>query len=328
MLPVSPTPATSDAPKKWFTQTIDARNERECDILAAGAVVWRKTTEGEIEVLLEHRPNYDDWSLPKGKLDSGESPLLAAVREIYEETGYHVRLGKFLRRIHYPNSRKNVEKVVYFWSAEAVGGEFVPNGEVDKVAWVSVEKALTKTDYSTDVKVLKRFSQIDPTWHPLVLVRHARAGVRENTLEDVLRPLDPIGRQQAGLIADTAKAYGITSIYTADRVRCEQTVIPAARLLNLPLKIARVLSEESYLVHPDDTHVFWHHLCEKSLNGELPLVCSQGGVIPHILSHEVAVSSLELESTKTKKGGTRILFYDDKGILKAVDYLPSPLPVR
>lgn len=324
----SPVNSTSSAPKKWFTQTIDGRDERPCDVLAAGAVVWRHNKDGIVEVLLEHRPNYGDWSLPKGKLDQGESPLLAAVREIKEETGYHVRLGKFLRRVHYPNSRKNVEKVVYFWSAKVTGGEFTPNGEVDRVAWLPLDKALAKTDYETDIKVLKRFSQIDLAWHPVILLRHARAGTRENTLEDVLRPLDPIGRQQAGLIADTAKAYGVTSIYTADRVRCEQTVIPAARLLNLPVKIARVLSEESYLVHPDDTHIFWQHLCEHALNGELPLVCSQGGVIPHMLSHEIAGSSLELESTKTKKAGTRVLFYNDKGALKAIDYLPSPLPIR
>lgn len=325
---VSPTESASDAPKKWFAQTIDGRSEKPCDVLAAGAVVWRKTTSGTIEVLLEHRPNYDDWSLPKGKLDPGESPLLAAVREIFEETGYQMRLGKFLRRVHYPHHRKNVEKVVYFWSAEMTGGEFVPNGEVDRITWLPLDRAITKTDYATDVKVLKRFSQIDPEWHPLLLVRHARAGNREHTLEDVLRPLDPIGRQQAGLLADTAKAYGVTSIYTADRVRCEQTVMPAGRLLDLPLKIARVLSEESFLVHPDDTHVFWEHLCEQALNGELPLVCSQGGVIPHMLEHELAGSPLELESTKTKKAGARILFYDDKGTLQAIDYLPSPLPIR
>src|SRR4051812_43456031 len=90
-------------------------------IAAAGAVLWRRRGEGA-EVALVHRPRYDDWSLPKGKLDPGETLPETAVREIEEETGFRAVLGRRLRTVRYPVGGE--EKVVDYWAAEAVSGEF------------------------------------------------------------------------------------------------------------------------------------------------------------------------------------------------------------
>lgn len=93
--------------RKWFIHRIDARNSPNNYVLAAGGVVWRRNEKGDIEVLLEHRKRYDDWSIPKGKVDPGESLVMTAIREIAEETGFDVRLGK-LSTIPYQATAKRL----------------------------------------------------------------------------------------------------------------------------------------------------------------------------------------------------------------------------
>ncbi|MEU6115851.1 NUDIX hydrolase [Streptomyces sp. NPDC047117] len=108
----------------------------EAVILAAGCVLWRRSPEsGGLEIALVHRPKYDDWSHPKGKLKRGEEAPAAAVREVAEETGMACRPGPELPSAHYEvNGRP---KEVRYWAAEACGGTFTPNDEVDRVAWLS-----------------------------------------------------------------------------------------------------------------------------------------------------------------------------------------------
>lgn len=315
--------------RKWFVYRIDARHSPDNHVLAAGGVVWRRTKSGELEVLLEHRKRYDDWSIPKGKIDPGESPVMTAIREIAEETGFQVRLGKFLKRVQYPLSG-NREKVVFYWSAEVTGGKFQANSEVDRIAWLTVSEAEEKIQYESDRKVLQRFLKTDVSWHPVVLVRHGRAGERGPGAADVLRPLDAVGRQQAVTLAESASAYGVTELYTADRVRCEQTMLPTSQLLNLPLTVERTLSEEAALIHPDDTLDFWLEMCARATRGNVPMVCSQGGVIPTLLEGMETTGGIALDShsCKCKKGGMWVIFVDDHGVAKAADYLPSPLAVR
>ncbi|GAA2613614.1 DNA mismatch repair protein MutT [Streptomyces tubercidicus] len=105
-------------------------------VRAAGCVLWRRaSTEDGLEIALVHRPKYDDWSHPKGKLKRGESALAGAVREVAEETGMDCRPGAPLpTSTYYANGRP---KTVRYWSAEALAGAFTPNTEVDRLEWLS-----------------------------------------------------------------------------------------------------------------------------------------------------------------------------------------------
>lgn len=122
-------------------------------VQAAGGVVWRSTPDGETEVLVVHRPKYDDWSLPKGKLAPGESHEDGARREVGEETGLEVSLGLELATSQYRDSEGR-PKVVRYWAMEPVGGEFRPNREVDEARWAPIEEAAALLTYDRDRDVL------------------------------------------------------------------------------------------------------------------------------------------------------------------------------
>ena len=112
-------------------------------VLAAGAVLWRPgDRESADEVAVIHRPRYDDWSLPKGKVDPGETEPVTAVREVFEETGHHVRLGRRIATVSYPIEPRT--KKVQYWSARSIGGSFAPNNEVDDLIWLPAAAAIKK----------------------------------------------------------------------------------------------------------------------------------------------------------------------------------------
>ena len=124
------------------------------EVKAAGGVVWRRGPGG-IEVAVAHRPHRQDWSLPKGKLDPGESFEQAAVREVMEETGFTTELLEPLGEISY-RDRKARPKRVRYWLMEAVEGEFAPNDEVDEVRWVDVEEAAALLNYERDTELVRK----------------------------------------------------------------------------------------------------------------------------------------------------------------------------
>src|ERR687895_2748251 len=114
-------------------------------IRAAGGVLWRPTSDndGQVEVAVIHRPRYDDWSLPKGKLAPGEPTLDGAVREVLEETGYRVRVGRPLGETRYLKVSGEEErlKIVRWWAMEAEAGGFSPSREVDELRWLPLGEA-------------------------------------------------------------------------------------------------------------------------------------------------------------------------------------------
>jgi 8-oxo-dGTP diphosphatase len=125
-------------------------------VRAAGCVVWRAGPRGP-EVLVVHRPRYDDWTFPKGKVDPGESDLACALREVQEEAGMVGRVGRELPPTAY-RDRLGRDKVVRYWELEAGGGRFRPNDEVDDVRWVSVGEAAAVLSYDPDRDVLAAFA--------------------------------------------------------------------------------------------------------------------------------------------------------------------------
>jgi 8-oxo-dGTP diphosphatase len=122
-------------------------------IEAAGGVVWRTSSQGRRDVLLIHRPRYDDWSHPKGKLHDGETALAGARREVLEETGLRCTTGIELPEVRYTD-RKGRPKRVRYWTMQPVDGRFVPNHEVDRIRWVSQEDAAGLLTYERDLLTL------------------------------------------------------------------------------------------------------------------------------------------------------------------------------
>jgi len=125
------------------------------EVRAGGGVVWRRGTTGEVEVLLVHRPRYDDWSFPKGKCEEGETFLDAAVREVAEETGLHGEVGAPLGEVAYTD-RKGRPKVVRYWAMTVGSGSFQPNDEVDECCWLLVTEAAARLSYEHDAELLDR----------------------------------------------------------------------------------------------------------------------------------------------------------------------------
>jgi len=123
-------------------------------IEAAGGLVWRPSAEGGVEVLVVHRPRYDDWSLPKGKLGPGEAPQAAAVREVAEETGLSCAVGRPLPEIRYLDHRGRPKRVRY-WTMTPLGGDFTPNAEVDEVRWLERAAAADLLTYEHDAALVR-----------------------------------------------------------------------------------------------------------------------------------------------------------------------------
>jgi len=180
-------------------------------IRAAGGVVYRRTEKGNLRVLVAHRPAYDDWSLPKGKADEGETPETTALREVFEETGYRCRIVASLGTTRYrvPGGVKEVDWFAMKPLPDSPG--FEKNSEIDRIKWLSRAKAVTLLDYEGDRELLdganlKKLAQTGT----LRLIRHATAGDRAKWAgHDESRALTKKGRREAEAIADSLKYAGI-----------------------------------------------------------------------------------------------------------------------
>jgi 8-oxo-dGTP pyrophosphatase MutT (NUDIX family) len=125
----------------------------QAQVKAAGGLVWRPAADGGVEVAVVHRPRYDDWSFPKGKLDPGEGWEAAALREVREEIGLECSLGRELSPVAYAD-RKGRSKAVRYWLMEPRGGAFAPNEEVDEVRWLAPDAAAGLLSYPHDAALL------------------------------------------------------------------------------------------------------------------------------------------------------------------------------
>lgn len=309
-------------------------------ICAAGAVLWRPQERlagpdggraapdaADIEVAVIHRPRYDDWSLPKGKVDPGEIELVAAVREIHEETGFRAHLGRRLMSVSYPTDR-GVKKVRY-WVARAQpssSADFTPNHEVDKLLWLPVADAMRTLSYSLDRKVLRRFAKQPADTKTLLVVRHATAGRRSRYKgDDRNRPLDKHGRAQAESLVSVLLAFGATDLHAADRVRCHQTLGPLADELGASIQDEPALTEEAYA---DNRKLARHRLLEIADKPGTPVICSQGKVIPGLIEWWCARDGVRPDKSRNRKGSTWVLSLSGSESghrLVAADHIGSPL---
>lgn len=290
---------------------------------AAGAVLFRMQDDTPLCAVV-HRSRYDDWSLPKGKVDPGESLPTTGVREIAEETGFECTLESLIGTTAYP-LKENTRKEVTYWSARALSGQFTPNSEVDDLRWLPVDEAKALVSYSLDRKILTRFAEAPMPDSVLLLVRHAKAGDRrEWSGDDTLRPLEKSGRVQAEMLVPMLKSFGVSRLYSAPRVRCEQTLSPLADELGTEISIESALSDEAFLGAPDAAVA---RLLEISkADGGVAAVCSQGTAIPGLLEHLATISGIQTDGTHTKKAGAWGLGFAGERLLFA-DYYRSPLPI-
>jgi 8-oxo-dGTP diphosphatase len=281
---------------------------------AAGGVLWR-ADNGSLFIAVVHRPRYDDWTLPKGKLNPGEQPLLAAIREVWEETGARVEVGRRLATVEYPVGTQT--KRVSYWAMRYLGGEHEPADEVDQIRWLTVTEATRLLTYPIDRGVLADFARLPATATTMLLVRHAKAGKRsEFRGDDRLRPLDKIGRRHARDSVRFLAAFNPQRVLAADRLRCEQTVLPLAKSLSLRVQIAPEFSDESFSEDPERTVKAFLTLAASPSNA---VICSQGVAIPGLLQR-LDAPAVDLPCRKGSVWSVAV----HRGLVIAADYYPHP----
>jgi 8-oxo-dGTP diphosphatase len=227
-------------------------------IRAAGAVAWRPRPEGgEPEVLLVHRKKYDDWSLPKGKTEPGEPLPVTAVREVLEEGGARLTLGRRLVSVRYQVSGR--PKRVQYWAARVTGidAAAVPNAEVDQVDWLPPAQARDRASYSRDGDVLDNFVRLPADTVPLILLRHARAVPKSSwERDDAARPLDDSGRVEAKALASLLACFApVARVVSSPALRCLETVRSYAELAGVPVQAAPALHVGSFRTEGGDSAV-------------------------------------------------------------------------
>lgn len=290
-------------------------------IPAAGGVLWRANDpdDGAVEVALVHRPRYDDWSLPKGKLLPGEHPLVGACREVAEETGVSPRVGRPLGDLRYPRTTADGalgEKLVRYWAmAGRPDGTFTPNEEIDEVVWLPPAEAVQRLSYPGDRAPVHRLVARPYRTTTLLLVRHGRAGDKASWPgEDRLRPLDRTGQKQAQRLAVVGPCFGPEIVYSAELTRCVDTVRPLAERLGVPVRLEPEFDRTAHARHPD---LALRRLREIAAQGRPAVVCSQGEVIPDVLAALAAQDGVELAEVSARKGSVWALSFADGRLVDA-----------
>lgn len=250
-------------------------------IRAAGCVVWRRSDDA-LEVLVVRRRRHDDCSFPKGKLDPGETAVVAAVREVREETGLVVRLGAPLPEVRYQVDGR--PKVVQYWTARTDGdgdvSAYRPNDEIDAVEWLPVRSAFRSLSYDHDRDLLFRFERAAYRASPLLVVRHA-AALRRKDWEgpDSRRPLRQEGVRQAQALVPLLAAYGVRHVVSSDAARCVDTVRPYVDTSSAELRLDGSLSQDGYT--PDALRA---RVGTALRSDQRVALCSHRPVLPHVFT--------------------------------------------
>jgi 8-oxo-(d)GTP phosphatase len=291
-------------------------------VLAAGAVLWRVTPAAGLEIALIHRPKYDDWSLPKGKLTDGEHVLTAAVREVEEETGVPVRLGRPLPPQHYLVDGR--PKEVQYWAANARrDGDrlFSPTDEVDGLRWLPVGDAERQLTHARDSGMLAAFTAAPIATTPLLLLRHADAVKRSEWSDaEQIRPLTAGGADDAVALGPLLSAYGVERVISSNTLRCTDTVRPYAQQEGVPLEEEPLFSEDGFKQHRDDTL----ELAMRLLTIDRPtVVCSHRPVLPDLMVLLCRRSGMKPPAHGLHAGAFWVLHLADGRVVAVEEHAPE-----
>jgi 8-oxo-dGTP pyrophosphatase MutT (NUDIX family) len=301
-------------------------------VRAAGGVLWRLDPPGSgvpsagvpgivapgvglddgLRVAVVHRPRYDDWSLPKGKLLPKEHPLVGARREVWEETGIRTRVGVRLPSVEYPVrvGSATVRKTVDYWAMSVVGDGGRPSdSEVDRVAWLSVDAALARLSYPHDARVLTAFTSLSRPTSGVIVVRHATAGRRSGWFgPDGSRPLDRPGRATAGRLAELLECFVPGTLASAATQRCVETLEPLACRLDKHIATDTIFDESA-----DPTLAAERILAWPAGSGPA-VVCSHQGLIPGLLA---TLTGDPATHFRTRKGSAWVVWFADREPIRA-----------
>jgi 8-oxo-dGTP diphosphatase len=285
-------------------------------VRAAGGVVWRETSGGAVQVVLVHRPRYGDWTLPKGKLDPGEYPVQAAIREVFEETAIHAVPQVRLPTVGYLTGEPGQYKTVDFWSMR-VREEHgrVPDDEVSEVRWATPRDAAAMLTYAHDRGLLNAFTALPRIDAEVLLVRHAHAGSRQSWhgRPDELRPLDSVGLREAVALCAVLDRFAPAAVVSATARRCRDTVAP----LGLAVTVDAAFDETS----PEGVRGAAKALLALASTGTATVVCSQGKVIPPLLAALHPGNITAAEGYQTPKGTGWLLALSGSAVV-AADRIP------
>ncbi|MES2169712.1 MAG: NUDIX domain-containing protein [Actinomycetota bacterium] len=276
-------------------------------VLAAGAICWRLDGD-KTQVLLVHRGERADISLPKGKVDPGETPPQAAVRELREETGLDLVLGSPLGTVEYtlPGGR---EKVVYYWTAEVTDAAleqstFTPNAEIASLEWLPIKAARASLSYDRDRDVLDRFAALvkagNARTFPIIALRHGKA-VSPGSWDgpDTTRPLMHRGLTEAKSVAPAIAAWGPQKLISSTAVRCLTTIEPTASITGLTVKHEPGISQDAY----EDGTAKVNKILRKRVAKQRPVVlCSHGPVLPGIIDAVASATGTAMDAPLRRAG--------------------------
>lgn len=285
-------------------------------IRAAGGLVVKRTEAG-MAVLLVHRPAYDDWTFPKGKLEPGELEADAAVREVEEETGLACLLGRELGSTEYHDALGR-PKVARYWVMAAPSGEPQPANEVDEVRWASPEEAAGRLSYERDRTLLDRLdAAAGGESEPVFLVRHAKAGNREKWEgPDESRPLRGSGRRQAEALAARFADERLAALVSSPYVRCVETLAPLADAQGLAVQQHDALAEGA----PADAALD----LVRAVATLGPVALSTHGDVQQLVVQSLAAGGVPLEGRLDFAKGSTWILDVHRGEVAAARYVPPP----
>jgi len=290
-------------------------------IQAAGAVLWRKSDISQLEIAVIHRPRYDDWSLPKGKVESGESHISAGYREIQEETGYESTFGPEIGTVVY--KLEGAPKEVRYWAAAATIKTGTPNPqEVDEVLWLAPKKAKEKLTNKDDRAIVDFFLEFGADTFPIILLRHAKALKRtEWDGDDGDRPLEHRGQLQAKRLLPIYLPYGISEVHTSDALRCIETIDLMARLIEKTPIFSADLSEYGYAKDREAPLDYVQDLMNRGISA---IVCSHNPIIPKVVQKLVGKKYFK-SMDRELEPAQAIVLHCRAGEVIACDWIDEPI---